>query len=61
MNENKMMRAKQAAEYLGIGESTFWRWVHNGKIGKGIKFSTRCTVWRKSELDHFTNKMADAS
>ena len=52
-SNQKMVRAKEAATYLGIGESTFWRWVAQGKLPQGIKFGTRCTVWRLEVLDSF--------
>jgi hypothetical protein len=32
------MRAKECAQFFGIGESTFWRWVAKGIVPK--------TLWR---------------
>jgi predicted DNA-binding transcriptional regulator AlpA len=46
-------RAKAAAEYLGITKSSFWRWVREGRIPKGVHLSARAVVWRKSVLDAF--------
>lgn len=46
------LRAKQAAQYLGIGVSTLWAFTKQGKI-KSIKLSDRVTVWAKTELDAF--------
>lgn len=45
-------RAKQAAQYLGVGVSTIWLFTKQNKI-KAIKLSDRVTVWAKSELDTF--------
>lgn len=54
-------RAKQAAQYLGIGVSTIWLFTKQNKI-KAIKLSDRVTVWAKSELDAFiASRMAVAS
>ena len=54
-----MLRAKRAAAYLGIGESTFWRWVSIGKLPKGIVFSPGVTAWKKEWLDDFITQAAD--
>lgn len=46
-----VLRAKHAAEYLGVGISTFWRWVKNGRIPPSIHLGNRVTVWRKDVLE----------
>ena len=48
-----VVRAKQAAAFLGLGESTFWRWVKNGKLPQGIHLSARATVWKIADLEAF--------
>lgn len=45
-------RAKQAAQYLGVGESTLWLYTKQNKL-KSIKLSDRVTIWKKSVLDAF--------
>lgn len=47
------MRAKTAAAFLGIAESTFWRWVAQGRLPKGIRLSARATVWKRADLEFF--------
>ena len=47
------MRAKSAAAFLGIGESTYWRWVKEGRLPKGKKLSARATVWMRADLEQF--------
>ncbi|MDD3054381.1 MAG: helix-turn-helix domain-containing protein [Aliarcobacter sp.] len=42
-------RAKELAEYLGIGLSTVWKWVKDGKI-KAHKISTGVTVFDIEEV-----------
>jgi predicted DNA-binding transcriptional regulator AlpA len=46
-------RAKEAAKLLGIGLSTFWLYVKNGRIAQGVKVSNRITVWPQSVLNNF--------
>ena len=55
-NSHGAMRAKSAAAFLGIGESTFWRWVQEGRIPKGTRLSARCTIWKREDLERFLNE-----
>lgn len=44
-------RPKDAASFLGVGVSTFWRWAKERPgFPKGRKLSHRCTVFDLSEL-----------
>jgi prophage regulatory protein len=44
-------RPKQAAEFLGIGSATFWRWAkERADFPKPRRLSARCTVFDQSEL-----------
>lgn len=46
----KSVRAKQAAELLGIGRSTFWRYAGSPDFPKARRLSPRCTVFDTDEL-----------
>lgn len=59
-NTSCHLRAKGAAAYLGISQSTFWRWVQQGRINKGTRLSARCTVWPREELERFMERQASA-
>ena len=39
------VRARQNAAFLGIGLSTFWLYVEQGRIKKPIKYGVRLSVW----------------
>lgn len=52
----RSMRAKSAAAYLGIGISTFWRWVADGRLPKGTRLSARVTVWKLEDIEQFLNQ-----
>ena len=51
--EAKYLRPKDAAKYLGLGISTFWRLVKAGEIRPGIKLLPGSTVWPVSSLEDF--------
>lgn len=52
----KAMRVKECAAFLGIAESTFWRWVKEGRLPKGRRLSARATVWLREDLENFLNE-----
>ena len=54
------MRAADAARFLGIAVSTFWRWVQEGKLPKGKRLSSRCTVWMRSDIERFLEEGGEA-
>lgn len=55
----EVLRAKDAAAFLALGESTFWRWCQQGKLPRGIRLSARCTVWKREDLERFLNQAAE--
>lgn len=59
-NTKHFYRAKQCAEYLGIGVSTFWKWVQDGRIPAGTRLSSRCTVWSIETLEQVVAQAAEA-
>ena len=49
--ENQSARPKQAAQLLGIGIATFWRWAkERSDFPKARNLSARCTVFDVGEL-----------
>jgi predicted DNA-binding transcriptional regulator AlpA len=38
-------RAKQNATFLGIGVSTFWLYVKQGRINQPMRYGQRVSVW----------------
>ncbi|MFZ1385841.1 MAG: hypothetical protein WBP46_03075 [Thiolinea sp.] len=39
------VRANQCAAYLGVGLSTFWLYVEQGRIKEPTKYGKRLSVW----------------
>lgn len=54
------MRAHDAAAFLGVAVSTFWRWVALGRLPKGKRLSSRCTVWLRSDIERFLENGGEA-
>ncbi|MBW8467280.1 MAG: AlpA family phage regulatory protein [Thiobacillus sp.] len=51
VSQIQSVRPKQAAELLGIGVATFWRWnKERHDFPKPRKLSSRCTVFDAGEL-----------
>lgn len=39
------VRVKQAAPFLGVGVSTFWLYVKQGRINEPMRYGARVSVW----------------
>ena len=52
------MRAKEVADYIGIGLSTVWLYAKQGLL-KPINLSPRVTVFKKSDIDAFIASRID--
>ncbi len=51
--QQRILRAKDAAQYLGIAKPTFYKWIAKGALPKGRKLGERVTVWEIADLDKF--------
>jgi len=60
MNIQENFRAKDAHKYLGVGLSTLWLYVKQGKI-KAYKISDRVTIFKKEELDALINASVEVA
>lgn len=59
---NQSYRPKQAAELLGIGTATLWRWAKQREgFPKPIRLSPRCTVFPGEQLIAWRDKQAEVS
>lgn len=55
----RMLRAKDAAALLGIGKSTLWKWVSEGRLPAGTRLSDKATVWPEDALREFVGKRGE--
>ena len=56
MHENKLMKSKDVAEYIGIANIALVKMVHAGTFPRPDNWpAKRCWVWRKSVVDAWLN------
>ena len=53
-----VMRAKQAAAYLGVCPKTIWLWAKTGRLPRPIRQGKRCSVWKTEDLDNYLDRCA---
>ena len=58
IKDRNLVRAREAAAFLSIGVSTFWKWVKEGKLPKGIRLGAGTTVWKVADLEEFIERRA---
>lgn len=46
-----LLRVKEVVKKTGLGKSTIWSWVKDGKFPKPIKLSERISAWKESDID----------
>jgi predicted DNA-binding transcriptional regulator AlpA len=46
------LRAKDIQRLFGIGKSTFYKWIAEGKLSAGFKLGERIKAWKRSEVEN---------
>ncbi len=55
------LRVSQVVKMLGIGKSTFYKWVAAGRFSRGIRLGDRIKVWKIEEIQGFMQKASSIS
>lgn len=50
-----MLRMKQLTQYTGLSKSHLHHLVREGQFPKPVKLSTRCSAWKREEVDKWLN------
>lgn len=59
--QGRALRPSKAAEHLGIGVSTFWRYAKTiPDFPKPVKLSPRCTIFFETQLNDWLSSRATA-
>lgn len=49
------------AKRFAVSRCTIWRWVKSAGLPPPVKLSTRCTRWKKSEVDEWEASLSKGS
>lgn len=52
-SNEKWLRIKQITKLIPVGESTWWRWVSEGRVPAPIKLGPKTSVWRSDDIKSF--------
>lgn len=39
----------------GIGHTTLWRWIREGRFPKPVRLGANCVAWRSDDVDQWIN------
>jgi prophage regulatory protein len=53
------LRVKHFIQLIPVGESTWWRWVAEGKAPAPIKLGPKTTVWRVEDINKFMKECSN--
>ena len=53
---NKIYRLKELKEILGVGKSTIYYWIKEGKFPRPIHLGQRCVGWLSSDIERWLNE-----
>jgi predicted DNA-binding transcriptional regulator AlpA len=48
-----LLRLPQVLALVGVGKSTWWKLVRDGRAPQAVKLSDRCTAWRAADVATF--------
>ena len=55
----RFLRIPDVVKKTGLGKSTIWLWVKEGKFPKPIKLSSRVTVWEESNIEQWQREQSN--
>lgn len=53
------VRLSTVLKFIPIGKTTWWNGIKKGRFPKGIKLSSRVTVWRVEDIRRLINQHQD--
>ena len=58
---DQFVRAKECAQFLGIGLSSFWKLVTDGRLERPLKLGPRTSVWKAGKIRQFQQQLIETS
>lgn len=59
LNPEKLLRISEVLNIIPMGKSTFYAWIQAGKAPQPVRFGTRCSMWRESDIINFIDEYAN--
>ena len=57
----RLLSIKDVKTLLGLGESTIWQWVREGKFPKPIKLSKTLSRWKSSSVEAWIHEQSSVN
>ncbi|WP_075882056.1 helix-turn-helix transcriptional regulator [Vreelandella massiliensis] len=61
MNDEGYLNSREIVERLGIGQSTLFRWVREGRFPKPLRVGYRFSRWRIADVKRWEEEQLTAS
>lgn len=52
---SRLIRLKEVQQRVGLGRSTIYKWMSEGRFPKSRSLGKKCTVWVDIEIDEWIN------
>jgi prophage regulatory protein len=48
---SRFLRLPEVKNRVGVGRSTLYRWMEEGRFPRSVQLSQKCVVWRETDID----------
>ena len=48
---SRFLRLPEVKNRVGVGRSTLYRWMEEGRFPRSVQLSQKCVVWREADID----------
>ncbi|MBO1567073.1 helix-turn-helix transcriptional regulator [Yersinia pseudotuberculosis] len=55
----KLLRINDVLNIVPMGKSTFYAWMQAGKAPQPVRFGSRCSMWRYTDIMKFIEEYAN--
>lgn len=53
---DRLINIKEVQRLIGMGPSSIYNWIREGKLPAPVKLSQRCTRWKLSSIQQFISE-----
>jgi prophage regulatory protein len=48
---SRFLRLPEVKSRVGVGRSTLYRWMEEGRFPRSVQLSRKCVVWKEADID----------